>query len=332
MREVADACGVSMSTVSRVINGTPLVAEDKVRAVRAAIERLGFVPNTVARALVGGRTQTIGLLVQHFESPCYALMLRGIEETLSQAGFALVVASGHWHRDEEVQCVQSLRARQVDGLIVLTGQLEDAFLVQLAQALPVVVTGRQLQAPGLHSLVSDDFEGARSATRHLLQQGHTRIAHITGDPGHPDALERERGWRAALHEAGIGSDPALRLAGDYLESGGARAATALLAAGTPFTAIFAANDQMAAGAAQVLHRQGLRVPEDVSIVGFDDLLAAAHAIPPRTTVSLSVGELGRRAASAMLDLLAERQPTATAPAPVLVVRNSTRFVGTGAAA
>jgi len=326
MRMVADACGVSMSTVSRVINGTPLVSDDKVRAVRAAIEQLGFVPNTVARALVDGRTNNIGLLVQHFESPCYALMLRGIEETLSAAGFGLVVASGHWHREEEEQCVLSLRARQVDGLIVLTGQLTDEYLVKLAQVLPVVVTGRSLQAPGLHSLVSDDFEGARSATRHLLQQGHTRIAHIGGDPGHPDARERERGYRAALQEAGLPVDPALLQPGDYLEASGARAASALLASGTPFTAIFAANDQMAAGAAQVLHHHGVRVPEDVSIVGFDDVLAAAHAIPPRTTVSLSVGELGRRAAAAMLDLLAQRRPTAAAPAPVLVVRSSTRAV------
>jgi len=323
LREVARASGVSLATASRAINNAPHVSPAKRAAVMAAVARLGFVPNAVAQALADGRTRLVGLVAQYFESPFYALMLRGIEETLTRAGHGLVVSSGHWDRDEEARCVQTLRARQVAGIIVLTGRLEDSFLTSLAAELPVVVTGRELQAPGLHALRSDDFEGARAATRHLLERGHTRIAHITGDAGHPDAQERERGYRQALRDAVIAADPALILPGDYLETSGARAAGTWLQRGTRFTAIFAANDQMAAGATQVLQCHGLRVPEDVSIVGFDDLLATAHASPPRTTVSLSVAELGRRAALAMLDLLAARQPEVTAPQPQLVVRCST---------
>ncbi len=324
LRLVAQRSGVSLTTASRVINNAPHVSRAKRDAVLAAVADLGFVPNTIAKALADGRTQTIGLVAQYFESPFYALMLRGVEEALSQAEYALVVASGHWNAEEEAGCIRSLRARQVDGIIVLTGLLDDAFLTQLAAELPVVVTGRTLQAEGLHALRTDDFAGARAATRHLLDGGHTRIAHICGDPTHPDAHERERGYRAALEEAGIAVDPALLLPGDYWEPSGTRAAEQLLASGVPFSAIFAANDQMAAGATQALHRHGLRVPEDVSIVGFDDLLAAAHANPPSTTVSLSVAELGRRAAQAMLDLLAHRRPTLAAPEPRLVVRCSTR--------
>jgi LacI family transcriptional regulator len=321
---VASACGVSPSTVSRVLNGTAVVSAEKQARVREAVAALGFVPNTLARALADGRSFSVGLVAQYLESPFYALMLRGIEETLSAAGYGLVVASGHWNAEEEARCIHAMRTRRVDGVIVLTGMLEDEFLVELARELPVVVTGRRLEAPGLHALHSNDVDGARAATRHLLERGHARIAFIGGDPRHPDAQERERGYRAALAEAGVAVDPALMRAGDYLETGGAMATEALLDDGVAFSAIFAANDQMAAGAAQVLHRRGLRVPEDVSIVGFDDLLATAHASPPRTTVSLSVAELGRRAALALLDLLQHRAPRVNAPEPELVVRESTR--------
>lgn len=326
LRMVADASGVSTTTASRVINNAPHVRPEKREAVLAAIARLGFVPNTIARALADGRSRTIGIVVQHFESPCYAWTLRGVEEALSKAGYGLVVASGHWDRREEERCVQSLKARRVDGIIVLTGTLDDGYLTELAQDLPVVATGRDLKAPGLHCLHSNDFEGARAATRHLIQRGHRRIAHITGDPSHPDAVEREQGYRAALEEAGIAPDRALVVRGNYQEASGERGAEDLIRRGIEFTALFAANDQMAAGAAQALCRHGLRIPQDVSVVGFDDVLAAAHACPPRTTVNLSPAELGRRAVAAMLDLLAHRRPRAVAPEPELVVRLSTRFV------
>jgi len=333
LRMVAQAAGVSMTTASRVINNSPLVKPATRAAVNAVIERLGFVPNVVARALAadahgrqGVDTHTIGLVAQHFASPYYAQLLRGIDEALSAAGFGLAVASGHWDRAEEEQCVRNLRSRGVSGLIVLTGQLGDDFLTALAAELPVVVTGRSLAAPGLHALRSDDFEGARAATRHLIERGHTRIAHIAGDPRHPDSLDRERGYRAALLDAGLAPDPALVATGDYREASGERAAEQLLQGGKPFTAIFAANDQMATGAAQALYRHGLCVPDDVSLVGFDDIPMAAHATPPRTTVSLSIPDLGRRAAEAMLQLLDGGQPTVAAPEPELVMRASVRRV------
>lgn len=321
---VAAACGVSPSTVSRVLSGSARVTPEKEARVREAVAELGFVPNTIARALADGRSFNIGLVAQNFESPFYAQLLRGIDEVLTAADYGLFVSSGHWDRHEEERCIHTLRARRVDGIIVLTGLLEDSFLAGLARELPVVVTGRQLQAPGLHALKTDDAEGARMATRHLLELGHTRIAFIGGDTRHADAHERAFGYRAALAEAGLGADPALAAEGDYLEEGGARAMESLLARGAHFSAVFAANDQMAAGAASVLHSHGARVPDDVSIVGFDDLQTTAHASPPRTTVNPHVAELGRRAAHAMLELLAHRHPADRAPAPELVVRQSTR--------
>lgn len=324
LERVALESGVSPSTVSRVLSGSAQVSADKSARVRRAIDALGFVPNTIARALADGRTFNVGLLAQYFESPFYALLLRGIEEVMTPAGYGLVVSSGHWDPEEERRCVASLRSRRVDGIIVLTGGLSDGFLVELARELPVVVTGRTLLAPGLHALKTDDVEGARAATRHLIERGHTRIAFIGGDSTHADSRERESGYRQALAEAGLDADEALIACGDYLEVGGARAMTRMLEDGVGFTAVFAANDQMASGAARVLHSRGFRVPEDISLVGYDDLLNTAHASPPRTTVDVHIAELGRRAAEAMLDLLRTGGSAVQPPAPQLIVRESTR--------
>ena len=323
LRMVAEAAGVSVSTASRVMNDATNVSDDKRAAVKAVAARLGFVLNGIAKALVDGRTRTVGLIAQHFESPFDALLLRGIEENLTRAGYALVVSSGHWNPGEEKHCVQVLRTRQVDGIIVLNGSLGDAFLVELAADLPLVLTGRDLKAPGLHCLHPNDYKGALAATRYLLQIGHRRIAHIAGDSSHPDSHDRERGYRAALAEADVAFDPDLVWQGNYHEVSGTEGVESLLARGIEFSAVFAANDQMAAGAALAVQSHGMRVPEDVSIVGFDDLPATRHASPPRTTVNLSVIELGRRAASAMLDLLSNRRPNAVAPEPELIVRGST---------
>lgn len=324
LEQVAEASGVSPSTVSRVLSGSARVSAARAERVRQAVAELGFVPNPIARALADGRTFTIGLLAQYFESPFYALMLQGVEEVLTAAGYGLVVASGHWDAAEELGCVEMLRARRVDGLIVFTGALGDDKLRELATELPVVVTGRHLEVPGLCALTYDDFEGARLATQHLIDLGHRSIAFIAGDRSHPDSAERERGYRAALERAGIQPDSGLVADGDYLEEGGASAMAQLLDRGVAFSAVFASNDQMAAGAARILDARSIRVPDDVSLVGCDDLLSTAHASPPRTTVSLEVAEMGRQAARAMLDLLRDGRTAAESPLPRLVVRQSTQ--------
>ncbi|MCP5270408.1 MAG: LacI family DNA-binding transcriptional regulator [Burkholderiaceae bacterium] len=323
LEQVARHAGVSPSTVSRILNGTAVVSDDKKQAVEDAIRTLGFVPNPVARGLAGGRTLSIGVVTQAIDSPFYGAALRGIEDTLGAAGYSPLFVSGHWNADEEARCIDVLRARRVDGLIVLTGRLSDAALRALARQLPVVVTGRSLKAPGLLSLDFDDATGARMATEHLLGLGHRDIAFIGGDPLHPDAREREAGFRAACAAAGVVVDPALMTVGGYQEAGGRQAIEQLLDAGRHFSAVFAANDQMAFGAALALHRRGLRVPQDVSLVGFDDLATASYSIPPLTTVHQPVMDLGRAAATGMLALLAGRKPATGLPPPELVVREST---------
>jgi len=321
---VAERARVSPSTVSRVLNGTAVVSDDKRKAVERAIAKLGFVPSPVARGLAGGRSFSIGVVTQAIDSPFYGRALRGIEEELGPAGYSPLFMSGHWRADEEARCIELLRLRRVDGLIVLTGRLSNAALKAVARSLPVVVTGRQLKATHLISMDFDNRAGARLAVEHLIGLGHRRIAFIAGDPEHPDSIERQTGYEAALQGAGLRVDPRLLLPGDFNEQSGVQAIEQLQARRAGYTAIFAANDQMAFGARLGLFRHGLRVPVDVSLVGFDDVAGALYAVPGLTTVHYPIHEIGQLAARAMLELLAGGRPSLDVPAPQLIVRESTR--------
>jgi LacI family transcriptional regulator len=320
--QVARMAGVSPSTVSRILNGTAEVSEVKRQSVEKAVATLGFVPNPMARGLAGGRTLSIGVITQAIDSPFYGMALRGIEQALDQAGYSALYVSGHWDAKAEAKCIDVLRSRRVDGLIVLSGRLSDLALKACAKTMPVVVTGRSLKAPGLYSLNFDNFEGGRLATQHLIDLGHRQIAFIAGAPNHPDAAERYRGYRTALESASLGVDPALEISGDFQEESGLQAVEKLIAGQQKFTAIFAANDQMAFGAAVGLHRYGLRVPQDVALIGFDDLPMATYSVPPLSSIHESAYELGTMAAGSMLQLLSGTKPEGQVPSPRLVVRQS----------
>ncbi len=321
---VAQRAGVSPSTVSRILNGSATVSPAKQQAVDAAIKHLGFQPNPMARGLAGGRTLSIGVLTQTISSPFYGEALHGIEDSLERAGYIPIFVSGHWRETEERKALEALLSRRVDGVIVLAGRLPNSALQAYAKSVPMVVVGRKLKGPRLFSLGFDNRAGGFLATQHLIECGHTRIVFIAGDPAHEDALERQAGYRAALKQAGIAFDPALVVPGDFTEAGGLLAINRLLDSQLPFTAIFAANDQTAIGAALGMYRRHVRVPDDVSLVGFDDLAPAKFAIPPLTTIRQSVYEMGEQAATAMLDLLRGDTPQAVLPQPQLVPRESTR--------
>lgn len=323
---IAREAGVSPSTVSRIINGSARVSEDKRLAVEATIARFNFQPNLMARSLAKGQTHTIGVLTQFIESPFYGEALRGIEDALANTNYSPLFVSGHWNLKRERARMAVLQARRVDGVIVLTGRLPDAELAEYAQRFPLVVTGRQFSAHNLASIDVDDFHGAYQATAHLTEQGHTCIAFIGGPHDHPDAIARLRGHRQALADAGLPDDPELIVTGDFLESGGSMAIGRLLESRQHFTAVFAANDQMAYGARLALYRRNIRVPDDVSLVGYDDLPSSSYSMPPLTTVRQPVYEIGRLAAQAMLRMIAGETVTVAAPPLELVVRESTRRV------
>lgn len=324
LEQVAELAGVSPSTVSRILNGTAAVSEAKKEAVQTAIRELGFRPNPVARGLAGGRTLSVGVVTQIISSPFYGEALLGIERELEQAGYVPLFVSGNWHEDDERKAIETLLSRRVDGIIVLAGRLTNEVLLNLTVGLPTVVVGRQLAGPQLYSFSFDNRLGARLATQHLIDQGHRRIAFIAGDLVHDDAVDRQNGYIDALTSAGIAFDPSLVVQSDFTEAGGLLAVSRLLEKDTHFTALFASNDQMAIGACLGLHRRNVRVPDDVSLIGFDDLIMARYAMPPLTTVRQSVYEIGSEAAKAMLALLRGDTPRVELPQPELVVRESTK--------
>lgn len=321
---VAEAAGVSPATVSRILTGHARVSDDKRSAVEQAIARLKYQPNILAQGLARGRSLSVGVLTQDIKSPFYGEALQGVEDVLSQAGVVPLFVSGHWNIKDEVDRMAHLLARRVDGVIVLTGRLTDAQLLEYAVTLPVVVTGRNLKGRNLVSMRVDDLAGARRATQHLIELGHRRIAHIAGPQDHMDSVERVQGYRLALEAAGLPFEPRLIAYADFNESSGLLAINQLLEARQSFSAVFAANDQMAYGARLALYQRNIRVPEDVSLIGFDDLPVSRFQIPPLSTIHQPVYELGQAAAEALLKLIDGGKSKATLPEPQLVVRESTQ--------
>ena len=321
---VAKEAGVSPSTVSRILNGTARVRESKVQAVEAAISKLQFMPNPVARSLAGGKSMSVGVVIQAIDSPFYGEALAAIEKGLVRANYSALFVSGHWREADERRCIDHLLSRRVEGIILMNSCLADQELLHLSRNLPLVLTGRDVAGARICSLDVDSTPGARLATDYLIGQGHRRIAFIGGPADHPDAVQRFSGYKASLAAHKVAFDRKLVVTGDYSDAGGHAAMGDLLDSGVKFTAVFAANDQSAHGAMLALHRRGLKVPQDISMIGFDDLPASSFTIPPLTTVHRSIREIGVAAADAMVDLIDGRAPVAKVPSATLAVRESTR--------
>lgn len=324
--EVARAAGVSPATVSRILNGGTRVSSAKRQAVEEAIRALNFKPNLLAQSLKRGRSMMVGVLTQDVDSPFFAETLLGVEAALAGTGYEPLIASGHWNPAEESDRIRRLLARQVDGMIVLFGRLSNEELLQFSDHVPLVATGHEFSAPRALAFRLDSEHGGYLATRHLIEQGHRSIAHIAGPPDHADAVDRLAGYRRALNEAGLRFDERLVVEGNFKEPAGVIGVNRLMDSGASFSAIFAANDQTAYGARLALYRLGIRVPEDISLIGFDDLQSSLYTTPPLTTVRQPMFDAGRLAASALLRLIEGETAQVDAPALSLVVRETTRRV------
>ena len=328
--QVASMAGVSPATVSRFLNGTAKVSEDKRRTIERAIEELNYKPNRLAQSLKMGSTRTIGVLTQSLESGYFSRAMVGIEDAVKDAGYALLIMSGHWHADEEAERVELLIGRRVDGVAILSGKLGDEQIRAYSQRVPIVAFGRQLAGERLMGFCLDNYRGACDAVEHLVAQGHRRIAFIAGPEDHEDARARLAGYRDTLARHRIVPDPDLIVPGDFQESGGLLAVNGLLAANRPFTAIFASNDLSAYGARLALYRHGIRVPEDISIVGFDDLHSSMYTTPPLTTVRQPLYEVGLGIGRMMLGMLGAAGQDGGAgalPSLGLMIRESVRRIG-----
>lgn len=324
--DIARLAQVSPSTVSRVLTGSSPVHPDKSAAVLAAIERLNFRPNLTARALARGKSMVIGVITQSMASQFYGELAQGIEDGLSGSGYQCVFASGHWEQSEEQAAINLLMARQMDGLIVLGGDYSEAELRAINEQIPLIAVGRTIEGLEAHCVRVENLSGTIQAVNHLIALGHRRIAHVSGIASHIDARERRAGYEQALAAAGLPVDERLIVEGNFTEQSGLLALEVLLARGVHFSAIFASNDQMAYGIRLGLYRRGLRVPEEVALVGFDDLVGSAYTTPPLTTVRQQMLEQGREAARGLLNLLAGLPPDLPPVATELVVRESTARV------
>ena len=322
--DVAREAGVSPSTVSRILNGTAKVSDDKRQAVMAAIARTQFAPNLMAQGLKRGRSQTIGIVVQDISSPYFDETLRGVDDGLKGTGYASVIVSGHWNAEEEADRIRLLLARKVDGIILLSGRMSDQTVLQFSAQRPIVSTGRDLNTRTALGFKQDNEYGAWMAVRHLIELGHRRIAFVSGPADNIDAEERAAGYRRALSEAGIAVDPKLMVEGNFHENSGLLAVNHLFDTGQQFTAVFAANDQSAYGVRLCLYRKGIRVPDDVSLVGFDDLPGSSYTTPPLTTIRQPLYDMGLVATHALLRLINGEPVQAQVPPLELVVRETTR--------
>jgi len=325
MMDVAREAGVSHITVSRVINGHPSVRPETRTRVEAAIQKLGYRRNSVARALKSRRSSTIGVVIvgsDLFELP---RILLGVETAAKQTGYWVSLASrqGESTTGDLMETLQRLTDQSVEAIAVVADR-PDAVeaLSRLSIGVPVaVVMSGSVPNPDLGFVEVDQELGARLAVRHLLDLGHRDIAHLTGALRTFDARARVEGWQAELATAG--AEGAL-LEGDFSAESGFRLARELCAGETPLpTAVFAGNDQMAMGALAAFAERGVKVPQDVSVVGFDDMKGAGYLVPALTTVRQDFTHLGSSAIELLVDMLGGEPPQRRRLTPQLVVRRST---------
>lgn len=323
IKEVSRLAGVSNATVSRVLNGTVPVSPDVTQRVLDAVRLLDYRPNAIARALVTNRSGGLGMAVNDVASPYFGLVIRGVEAAAEDAGMHLLISSGHAEAAKERAALEFLANRRSDALVAhIEGLTDEELLPYLQQDPPLVVVGRKIPGYEERSVYLDNEAGGYLATRHLLEHGHRAIAHITGPDRFPDSRARQRGFGRAMQEAGLMPDPSLVLEADFEEEGGYLAMRELLARTPRLTAVFVSNDQMAAGAFMALREAGLSIPEDVSVVGYDDVSLGRYLYPTLTTIRQPLEEMGRAAGRAVLALLNGEEGVSNKFDPELIVRQS----------
>ncbi|MCY1666647.1 LacI family DNA-binding transcriptional regulator [Rhizobium sp. SL86] len=326
LKDVAQAAGVSVATVSRLLNGSlELPAETKAR-IDTAIRDLNYVPNPHARRLSRGRSDTIGLVVPDIGNPFFGMLVAAVEEAADQQGLAVSLFATLNRTGREISYLRLLARNHVDGLVFITNHPETDELAELINATgKVVVVDEDVQGALVPKLFCDNEQGGRLAGAHLADHGHRRVLYVGGADDMLSAQRRYQGCQAALFER-FGSDALLhRYCGDYTIEFGRDAARKFLAEGRPATAIFASSDEIAIGMMEVLRAEGIRVPEDVSMIGFDDVAPLHLFAPALTAIRQPVRAIGQRALSLLLETnWDERSASATEELlPVeIVVRSS----------
>ncbi|MDX3775280.1 LacI family DNA-binding transcriptional regulator [Chromatiaceae bacterium AAb-1] len=325
IKEVSELAGVSLATVSRVINGSDKVSEKTRLTVEKAMQQLGYKPNTIAQSLASNRSNSVGVMVSELIGPFYGPMMAGIEHRLRQAHKHVIIAAGHSSEQDEIEGIEFLLSRRCDALILHVEAVSDDYLISLCQGpVPIVLLNRKIDAVAEHCISLNNHLGGYLATQEIVRNGHRRIACITGPIWKRDAKERFEGYQQALAEAGIAFDASLVAEGDFNEPSGIAGMQKLLAAAPDLTAVFCGNDQMASGAVDVLRQHKLKIPEQVSVIGFDDATFAYYLFPKLTTVHYPVQDMGEMAANWVMKKVYKLKtlPLLQVFEPYLVLRDS----------
>lgn len=325
IKDVARLAGVSVATVSRVINHSPKVSELSRQQVLDVMETLNYHPNANARALAQQSTETLGLVVADVSDPFFGAMVKAVEQVACHSGNFLLIGNGYHNEEKERQAIEQLIRHRVAALVVHAKMLPDDELLSLMQHIPgMVLINRILPGFGPRCVALDDHYGSWLATRYLIRQGHSRIGYLCSDHAISDAKDRLRGYHDALKERGLPCDDRLVAFGEPDESGGEQAITALLGRGRNFTAIACYNDSMAAGALGVLNDNGIEVPDQVSVTGFDDVLVSRYVRPKLTTIRYPIVAMATQAAGLALALAQKRPPPPITHlfSPTLIRRHS----------
>lgn len=309
IKDIARKADVSHSTVSRALRNSPLVNRETAERIRKIAKESDFRVSAIGRSLATGRTNTIGVVATSIEDPFIAEIVSGAEDAANAQGFSVILANSNANPDRELKVVHSLEERRVDGILVLDSRVGSVYIPVLARMkVPIVLINSQHPGEFVHSISIDNPTASQMATRYLVHLGHTRIAYLGKRGGLQSDAERSAGYRQALAAAGIPERPELLAYGDGKPEGGKNAMEQLLALPERPTAVFCYNDLTAIGALSAIRQHGLHVPEDVSIVGFDDLAIASFTQPPLTTIRQPKYQMGRSATEMLLNLLEESIP------------------------
>lgn len=327
IKDVALHAGVSITTVSHVLNDTRQVSAQGRERVQIAIRALGYVPSAVARSLKSNTTSTLGMLIPNSSNPYFAEIVRIVEDRCFAAGYTLILCNTDDEPDRQSVYLKVLAERRIDGLIVVSTGNDDSLVTQLrGLRLPIVLVDREIADPTCDLVETAHLHGGLLAMRHLLSLGHQRIACIGGPSGVMPSEQRIEGWRLALAETGTASGTdELLWRGGFTSQGGYEAMHAILRTDHPPSAVFACNDLMAIGALRAAHETGVRVPDHMSIVGFDDIELSGYTSPPLTTVAQPKDHIGALAVDMLLERVSQRrqEPRKVVLQPELRVRAST---------
>lgn len=335
IKDVAKLAGVSISTVSRVVNNTAGVAQNKKDAVLRAMSELHYKPNSFAKALVSNKSDTLGLVVGDLGDPFFSLLMRGVEKVASQYHKQLLISSGHHDPEKEAEAIRSLVDHRCDAIVVHSKVLSDYKVMELLESQPAsVLINRKIQGFEDRCVYLDNRKAGEMATSHLIDRGHRRIAFLSRYSGSKhleleDTRDRHQGYQDALMSHGVLPDSKLVSKNQPNEQGGYQATMELLERQVGFSAIFAYNDAMAAGCMSALRKRRIQVPNDVSVIGFDDILLAKYIQPGLTTVRYPIEAMGSQAARLALFLSGAQNEKISQRAflPEIVDRESVRFTG-----